>query len=360
MKIAVILGTRPEMIKMWSTLCQLRERRLQYLLIHTNQHYSANMNDLFFQSLHLPAPHYNLEVGSDTQGKQIALMIKRIGEILSEERPDVVMVAGDTNTVLGGTLAASKLAIKVAHVEAGLRSFDCTMPEETNRIIADHTADYLFAPTRIQEQNLRYEGVSPEKIHVVGNSIADAVKEYFPLIQGQKYLSKYSLEKQEYFLVTVHRAENTDNCDKLQQLLESLGGVCSRYGRPLFYPVHPRMKKRIKEFNLPIPSGLILTDPLDYLEFLQLLHNAKIVLTDSGGVQEEASILKVPCITLRNNTERPETVQIGANIIAGTKLLPILNAIEMMIKSKREWNHPFGEGDTGKKMIDIIHRDFLS
>ena len=362
MKIAVIIGTRPEMIKMWSIIRLLQERGINYLLIHTGQHYSANMKDVFFHSLHLPKPHYNLNVGSDTQGRQIALMLRRIGEMLAKEKPELVMIQGDTNTVLAGALAASKLAlkldIKVAHVEAGLRSFDCTMPEETGRIIADHASDYLFAPTNIQKQNLLYEGVSPEKIYVVGNSIADAVKEHLHLIQGGEYLHKHSLQKQNYFLVTMHRVENTDNCDKLKQLLDSLGKVYEQYKLPLFYPVHPRMKKRIKEFNLPLPPGLTLTDPLDYLEFLQLLHNAKAVLTDSGGVQEEASILRVPCITLRNNTERPETVQIGANIVAGTKPLSILQAIELMLSRKREWNHPFGEGDTGKKIMDVIQKDF--
>ncbi len=358
MKIAVILGTRPEMIKMWSIIRQLQVRRMNYLLVHTNQHYSENMNDIFFQSLHLPTPHYNLNVVADTQGKQISLMTRKVGDILSLEKPDLIMIEGDTNTVLGATLAASKLRIKIAHVEAGLRSFDCTMPEESNRIIADHASDYLFAPTQIQEQNLLSEGISQERIHVVGNSIADAVREHLPQIQNEEHLSRHALQKRGYFLVTVHRAENTDNYDRLQQLLESLGKVYDRYRLPLIYPIHPRTKKRIKEFDLPLPPGLVLTDPLGYLEFLQLLYNARVALTDSGGVQEEASILQVPCITLRNNTERPETVQIGANIIVGTKTIPILTAMEMMINGKREWKHPFGDGDTGEKIVTIIQKDF--
>ncbi len=358
MKLAVVLGTRPEVIKMWSIICQLQERRIEHFIIHTNQHYSANMSDFFFQSLGLPQPRYNLQIGSDTQGKQIASMLRGTEKVLWKEKPDCIFIAGDTNTVLGGALAASKLGIKIAHVEAGLRSFDCTMPEETNRILADHTSDYLFVPTSIQEQNLLYEGIPREKIHIVGNSISDAVKGHLPKIQGEQHLSPHSLQKQGYFLVTVHRPENTDNREKLQQLLKSLERVHQKYGHPLLYPLHPRAKRKIKEFNLPIPPGLILTAPLDYFEFLQLLQNAKIVLTDSGGVQEEAAILRVPCVTLRNNTERPETVRIGANIIAGTKPQQVLKSIKAMLGRKREWENPFGDGTTGKKIVEIIQKDF--
>ena len=360
MKIAIILGTRPEIIKMWSIIHQLHEQKSDYLIIHTNQHYSSNMNEVFFQSLRLPLPHHNLHVGSDTQGKQIALMLTKIKEILVKEKPDCVMVAGDTNTVLGGALAASQLGIKIAHVEAGLRSFDSTMPEEINRILTDHLSDYLFAPTKTQEKHLLYEEVSPQKIHIVGNSVADAVLGHLKDVKKIDYLPKHSLRKQEYFLITIHRAENTDNKERLQKLLKSLEKVYQKYGEILFYPIHPRTKKRIAEFKLKVPKGVILSDPLDYFEFLQLIENAKVVLTDSGGVQEEACILKTPCLTLRDNTERPETVEVGANIIAGTKPAKILSSIKLMMESKRNWISPFGNGDTGKKIIDIIQKDFNS
>lgn len=352
MKIAIILGTRPEIIKMSPVIRECERRGFEYYILHTGQHYSYEMDRIFFEQLQLPAAKYNLDVGSGLHGEQTGKMLAGIEQILLKDTPDVVLVQGDTNTVLAGALAAAKLHIKVGHVEAGLRSFDRTMPEEINRIMADHISDYLFAPTATSQQHLLAEGIPQEKIFVTGNTVVDAVYQHLDISKHTASpLKDMGLQEKGYFLTTVHRAENTDSKTRLSAILDGLRQVCAEFSLPLIFPAHPRTVKMIHEFGLQIPEGVRIIDPVGYLEFLQLESSARLILTDSGGLQEEACILGVPCVTLRDNTERPETVDVGANIIAGKN---IIAGVKQMMQAGNEWENPYGEGDAGKIMINEL------
>lgn len=354
MKISIILGTRPEIIKMSPIIRECENQHLDYYILHTGQHYSFEMDKVFFNELKLPLPKYNLDVGSGPHGKQTAKMLDGIENILLENNPDVILVQGDTNTVLAGSLAASKLKIKIGHVEAGLRSFDKNMPEEINRIITDHISDYLFAPTEKSKQYLQAEGINEDKIYITGNTVVDAVYQNLEISKENKnLLYEIGVEEKEYFLVTIHREENTDNQNRLTKILQELEILYNKYKLPVIFPAHPRTIKMIYEFNLKIPSGIKIIDPVGYLDFLQLEIGAKLILTDSGGIQEEACILGVPCITLRNNTERPETIEVGANIIAGIND-NILELTNKMLCSSTEWINPFGDGKSSKKILSIL------
>jgi UDP-N-acetylglucosamine 2-epimerase (non-hydrolysing) len=271
--------------------------------------------------------------------------------VLQKERPDIVLVQGDTNSALAGALAASKLGIKVAHVEAGLRSYDRTMPEEVNRILADHCSDYLFAPTEVSKANLLKEGIDENKIFVVGNTIVDAISKNFALENCDgKILDLLDLAAKNYSLVTVHRQENVDNKERFCNVMCGLEKIWKEFGIPVVYPVHPRSRKQMKAFDL-CTDGVTLVDPIDFLNFLELMNNAKLVLTDSGGVQEESCVIGVPCVTLRDNTERPETVEVGANILAGTNPDKIVECAKTMSSIKHRWQNPFGDGTTGKRIV---------
>lgn len=354
MKIAIILGTRPEIIKMSPIIRECEKQRIDYYILHTGQHYSYEMDQIFFKQLQLPRAKYNLDVGSGKHGEQTGKMLARIEDILIKVTPDIVFVQGDTNTVLAGALAASKLQIKIGHVEAGLRSFDRTMPEETNRIIADHISDFLFSPTETSKRHLINEGISPEKIFVTGNTVVDAVYQNLKISKdGTNVLEKLGLEENKYFVATVHRAENVDNEERLRKILNGFLQLNMEFGLPIIFPAHPRTLKMIKEFGLRIPKITRVIEPLGYLEFMQLESRAKLILTDSGGVQEEACILKVPCITLRDNTERPETVDVGANLIAGSGEM-IIEGARKMIESDCEWENPYGNGNAAELTIQSV------
>jgi len=355
MKVSVILGTRPEIIKMAPVTRELERQELDFFILHTGQHYSHNLDSVFFQELELPQPKYNLEVGSGTHAEETGKMLIGIEKILLEEKPDVVLAEGDTNSVLAGTLAAAKLHIKVGHVEAGLRSYDRSMPEEINRVLADHIADYLFAPTEKAKRILLSEGVLKEKVFVTGNTIVDAVYQHLELARRKsQILKKLGLKEREYFLVTAHRQENVDIRDRLEGILEGLGLVYQKFHLPLIYPIHPRASRRIQEFGLGIPPGLKLIEPIGFLDFLGLEANAALILTDSGGVQEESCILKVPCITLRDNTERPETLEVGGNTLAGANPGAILSSAGKMLPAERNWPNPFGDGQAGVRIVEAI------
>lgn len=355
MKIAIVLGTRPEIIKLSSTVDELQKRGVDFFIIHTNQHYSQEMDSIFFKELGLPQPKYNLGIGSASHGEQTGKMLIAIEKVLDSENPDVVIVQGDTNTVVAGALAAAKLHIAVAHVEAGLRSYDRNMPEEINRVIADHCADYLFAPTKGAAKILKREGIESEKIFVTGNTIVDALNLHSKIVdENKELLGKNNVMPGGYFLVTCHRQENVDSKEKFSNILKALDDICKEYNISAIYPIHPRAKKMIAEYNLQVPSGVKVIDPVGYLDFLFLEKNAKIILTDSGGVQEEACILKVPCVTLRENTERPETVEAGGNVLAGTNPKDILKAVSYMLLVPRRWNNPFGDGHSGERIVNIL------
>jgi UDP-N-acetylglucosamine 2-epimerase (non-hydrolysing) len=348
-KIAIVLGTRPEIIKMSPIIHRLKH--MDYFILHTGQHYSYNMDKIFFEQLDLCIPKYNIDAGSGMHGEQTGKMLIGIEKILLDEQPDIVLVEGDTNSVLAGALAASKIGIKIGHVEAGLRSYDRTMPEEINRILTDHCSDYLFSPTEESKQILLKEGIQKEKIFVTGNTIVDAV------YQNLKYFDKAkkadSIKFDEYFLVTIHRQENVDNIDKFNNILIGLKKIKNHFQIPIIYPIHPRSKEMLKKFNISV-DWIEVIDPVDYLNFLYLESNAKLILTDSGGVQEESCILKVPCITLRDNTERPETLTVGSNILSGTDPEKIAQCATEMLTRKNGWNNPFGDGNSSSRIVDIL------
>ena len=355
MKISIILGTRPEIIKMAPIIRECEKIGLNYFTLHTGQHYSYNLDKVFFRELELSAPKHNLDVGSGTHAEEIGKMLIGIEKVLMEENPDFVLVEGDTNTVLAGVLAASKLHIKVGHVEAGLRSRDRNMPEEINRILADHCSDYLFAPTERAKENLLKEGIPPNKIFVTGNTIVDAVYQHLKISERKVEILNYlDLERGKYFLVTAHRQENVDIKERLKGIFNGFKLLYYNFNIPIIYPIHPRTMKRLREFGLKVPEGVELIEPVGFLEFLQLEANAKLILTDSGGIQEESCILKVPCVTLRDNTERPETLDVGSNVLAGVNHNQILKSVELMINRKRNWRNPFGDGKASEKIIKTI------
>jgi len=352
--IAIILGTRPEIIKMSPVIRACEKQNLDYCIIHTGQHYSYEMDRVFFEELELPQPEYNLDVGSGTHAEQTSKIMIGVERVLKNVKPDIILVEGDTNTVMAGALAAAKLHIKVGHVEAGLRSYDRRMPEEINRIVADHVSDYLFAPTEKAKQNLLREGVEENKIFVTGNTIVDAVYQNLEIAKRKvNVLKDLGLKPKEYFLVTAHRQENVDVKERLKGILKGLELIHEEFSMPVIFPIHPRTRKRIREFGLSL-DGVTVNDPLGFLEFLQLEANARLVLTDSGGVQEETCILGVPCVTLRDNTERPETLEVGSNIIVGTKREKILEGVKLMFNKENSWENPFGDGRAGERIIEIL------
>ena len=357
MMIAIILGTRPEIIKLSPVIRECQERHLNYFILHSGQHYSYELDSIFFKELELPSAKYNLDIGSGTHAEQTGNMLIGIERVLLQEKPDVVLVQGDTNTALAGALAAAKLHIKVGHVEAGLRSYDRNMPEEINRILSDHLSDYLFVPTEKARNILIGENIPEKNISLTGNTIVDAVYQNLEIAQGRnRLISELGLHTRGYFLVTTHRPENVDVVDRLRGILEGLSMVYREFHIPLLYPIHPRTQKRIDEFQLAIPEGMKIIQPTGFLDFLIMEANAKVVLTDSGGVQEETCILKVPCVTLRDNTERPETLEVGSNVLAGTNPQRILDSVAMSVLKERNWSNPFGDGKAATRIVGLIRK----
>lgn len=355
MKICIVLGTRPEIVKMSPVIKECQKKCIDFFVVHTGQHYSFNMDRVFFNELELPEPEYHLDVGSASHGKQTGRMIEKIEEILVTDPCDVTLVQGDTNTVLAGSIATSKINCRLGHVEAGLRSYDRSMPEEINRIVSDHISDYLFAPTLVSRKNLLDEGLPDGKIFVVGNTVVDAVYQNLKLSKKKKsgLWKELGLREGEYFLVTAHRAENVDNPERFRKILKALDMVSKRHETDVVYPIHPRSMKNIKKFGLT-SNHISYIDPLGYLEFLQLLSGARLVLTDSGGIQEEACILNVPCVTLRDNTERPETLEVGSNLLAGVEPKSILSCVQEMLTMTNSWSNPYGKGDSSIKIIGVL------
>ena len=353
--LAFILGTRPEIIKLAPLIRECDERGESYTLIHTGQHYSDSLDAVFFDQLELPTPDHQLGVGSASHGEQTGEMLTEIERVLQKEEPNVAFVQGDTNSVLAGAIAASKLDCKLAHVEAGLRSFDREMPEETNRVIADHVSDYLFAPTEQCRHYLLEEGRPDEKIYVTGNTVVDALYQNREFAHEKSdVLSELGLTDVPYFLMTAHRAENVDDAVRFQDMLTGVAAAADEHDVPVVYPIHPRPRNRIEEFELDVPDLIRLLEPQEYLDFLRLEAEAELVLTDSGGVQEEACIFRVPCVTLRDSTERPETIDVGANRLSGTDPDSIQAATQSMLAKPAEWENPFGDGTAAQQMLDVI------
>lgn len=360
-KVAVLIGTRPGIIKMSPLVHELKRRNANHIVIHSGQHYSEEMDKRIMQDVGLNKPDYHIRRHDSwiTHAQQTAYMLTAIEEILLNERPDVLLVCGDANTNLAGALAARKIHVKVGHVESGLRSFDWRMPEEHNRVIIDHISDYLFAPTNESKRYLLEDGVKG-KIFVVGNTIVDATLKYAETAKKERSPQVKELTGgKPYTLVTLHREENVDHKEILENIIDALAEIGQINENPIIFPMHPRTRKMVKEFGLMdklLEIKLIrLVEPMTYLDFLAFLANAGLVMTDSGGLQEESCILKVPCITLRKSTERQETVKIGANQVAGTKKKKIVEKFKKVWRGRDKignWKNPYGDGNTSHRIID--------
>ncbi|MDN7025428.1 UDP-N-acetylglucosamine 2-epimerase (non-hydrolyzing) [Methanoculleus sp. FWC-SCC1] len=352
MKIVSVVGARPQFVKCAPVSRDLR-RRHDEVLVHTGQHYDHGMSAVFFAELAIPKPDYNLAVGSGSHGRQTGAMLAAIEDVLIKEEPDLVLVYGDTNSTLAGSLAAAKLHIPAAHVEAGLRSFDRTMPEEINRVVSDHVADLLFCPTGTAVANLRSEGVTAG-VHLVGDVMLDALLYNRTIAEERsQILETLDLAAGGYCVATVHRQSNTDDRRALTRLVDAFAALAE----PLVFPVHPRTVKFLREFNLydrlASASHVRLIEPLGYLDMLQVLAHARLVLTDSGGVQKEAYMLEVPCITLRENTEWVETVEDGWNTLVGTDTAAIIAAASEFAPAGGQ-RAVFGDGNASRKIAEII------
>jgi UDP-N-acetylglucosamine 2-epimerase (non-hydrolysing) len=356
--LAFIVGSRPEIVKMAPVIRECQRHGIAHLIIHTGQHYSYELDRVFFEELELRDPNYVLGAGSGTNAEQIGKILVGVETALLKEQPDVVLVEGDTNSVFAAAFAATTLHIEVGHVEAGLRSRDAFMREEINRILTDHISDFLFAPTAGAKRNLLSEGISANKISVTGNTIVDAVRQNLKIAKERvSILKELDVEGRNYFLATAHRQENVDSKLRLQGILNGLKRLHDEYDAPIIFPMHPRTKRRVAEFNLAL-DGIASTSPMGFLEFLVLEANADLIITDSGGVQEEACILKVPCITVRDNTERPETLAVHSNVVVGTAPDRIVDGARTMLSKSRNWRNPFGDGDAAQRIVAILSNAF--
>lgn len=357
MKIAVVLGTRPEIIKLAPAVWALERYAVPYALIHTGQHYSYEMDRLFFDALDLPEPTLNLKAGEAgaRHGAQTGLMLQRLEQAFVELGIDRAMVHGDTNSTLAGALTAAKLNLPIAHVEAGLRSYDRSMPEEVNRVVTDHISTHLFAPTAQAAANLAAEGIRTG-VEVTGNTIVDTVFRLRGRFEAGQELARLGLKAKEYLFLTLHRQENTDDPGRLREILRGLHLAAAQTGLPLVFSLHYRTKERLAAAGLmgqleAIPRLRVLHPPVGLFESLELQYHALVVLTDSGGLQEESCILGTPCVTIRENTERPETLAIGSNVLAGYSAEGIAAAVGQMAGRQPNWQNPFGDGLAGQRCV---------
>lgn len=351
--VVTIVGARPQFIKVLP-LANDMQKVFDSKVIHTGQHYDYEMSQIFFSQLDIPEPDCNLNIGSGTHGVQTAEMIKRTEQALKKYKPALVLVFGDTNSTLAGALAAAKMNIPVAHVEAGMRSFRRSMPEEVNRVVSDHVSSVLLCSTENARKNLKKEGLK-DRAFVTGDIMYDALKKVLPLCrENGKMLERLGLEKKKYHLLTLHRDYNTDNKKGLAFLLKKLGQLNEK----IVFPVHPRTRKAIKSFGLwdvlKKQKNIMVLEPLGYVDFLTLQKNAKTILTDSGGVQKEAYLLKVPCITLRDETEWVETLKSNANILAGRYGSRLKKAVRRSGRGRRWDKDIFGNGNASKKILKIL------
>jgi len=351
LKIASIVGARPQFIKAAPVSREIRQHH-EEILIHTGQHYDENMSDVFFEILDIPRPNYNLGVGSGSHGRQTADMMRGLEDVLEKERPDLVLVYGDTNSTLAGALVAAKMGMPLGHVEAGLRSFNREMPEEVNRVVADHLSSLLFAPTETAVSNLTREGIT-RGVHLVGDVMYDVALQSAQSARSRDTVARLGLTRGEYILVTLHRPQNVDRKETLSSIVEALVNA----GRPVVFPVHPRTRKNLAAFGLwdRLTAKVKAIEPVDYLDFIALLMASAKVVTDSGGVQKEAYFFGVPCVTLRDETEWMETMEDGWNALVGSETEDILHAIRNFnpegTKSKS-----FGDGHAAEKIARILDK----
>lgn len=346
MKIATIVGARPQFIKASVVSRAIEEHRkdLQEVLIHTGQHYDGNMSDVFFDEMDIPKPDYHLGIGGGSHGQNTGRMIEQIESVLNRETPNLVLVYGDTDSTLAGALAAVKMHITVAHVEAGLRSFNRRMPEEINRVLTDHMSNILFTPTDTATANLDREGISGEKVRQVGDVMYDATIYYSQSEKTYDVLDQHGLESNGYILATIHRAENTDDESRLKSILEGFSNAPA----PVVWPIHPRARKQIEVFGLELPECVVPLEPVGYLEMLELEKHSRLIATDSGGVQKEAFFHGVPCVTLREETEWVELVEQGWNrLIHPSDLSSVEEALRGFKLPDKKSNSLFGDGNAG-------------
>ncbi len=352
MHILHVVGARPNLMKVAPVLGALRQySNIKQTLIHTGQHYDANMSDVFFQQLEIPVPDVNLGVGSGTHARQTAEIMTRLEPIVLERKPDMVLVYGDVNSTVAAALVCSKLLIHVGHVEAGLRSFDRAMPEEINRLLTDQLANLLFTPSQDGDQNLQREGIPAGKVHLVGNVMIDSLVRLLPVAMKEKLNGL----PDRYVLVTLHRPANVDDDGVLKVILGYLLELNTQV--KVVFPVHPRTRQRIADFGIDV-SKLDLWEPLPYVQFLSLERRATAVVTDSGGIQEETTYLKVPCLTLRNNTERPVTVTMGTNILIGQDGAKLRAELAKILDGKQKEGTipPLWDGHAGQRIAEVLNK----
>lgn len=354
MRVLHVVGARPNFMKVAPVRAAFAKRKsVQQILVHTGQHYDAFMSDVFFQQLGIPEPDFNLGVGSGSHARQTAEIMMRMEGVILDTKPDILLVYGDVNSTVAAALVCSKLLIPIGHVEAGLRSFDRTMPEEINRVLTDRVADHLFTPSIDGDENLIREGVSPEKIHLVGNVMIDTLMRLLPHAVPPRFSEK------RYALATLHRPSNVDDPAELAKILGALNEIAAEID--IVFPVHPRTRQMLRELTVIKPApGLQLVDPLGYLEFLGLQREAFFVITDSGGIQEETTYLRVPCLTVRENTERPVTVTEGSNILVGRDMNKLKAEAKKILsgKAKSGTVPPLWDGKAGERIAEILTADF--
>ena len=357
--IYVVAGARPNFMKIAPLIKEFQKEKINFKLIHTGQHYDYNMSNVFFDDLGIPEPDVHLNVGSASHAVQTANIMIEFEKIIIKEKPSLVIVVGDVNSTIACALVAKKLRVKVAHVEAGLRSFDMKMPEEINRLLTDQISDFLFTTEKSAELNLKREGIGADKIFFVGNIMIDTLITNLEKAKKLNLLDKYNLKKNDYALITLHRPSNVDTKENLEKMLNILNFLQEKV--KVFFPIHPRTKKNLEKFDLEKnikDLNIVLSNPIGYLEFLNLMTNSKLILTDSGGIQEEASYLKIPILTAREGTERPITVDEGTNTIIGNDLLKAKKYIEEIIynKYKQGQNIEKWDGQTAERIVRIIKK----
>ena len=358
-KVISVVGARPNFVKIAPILSELkRYKNINSILVHTDQHYDFEMSQSFFQDLKIPKPNYNLGVGSGSHAWQTAKIMEKIEKIFLKERPDLIIVVGDVNSTLAAALVAVKLYIPIAHIEAGLRSFDMLMPEEINRILTDRISDYFFVTEKSAIKNLVIEGINRKKIYLVGNVMIDTLLKLKSKNKKLKTFSKLKLKKKDYAILTIHRPENINNRKTFNDLIKVIEEIQKKI--KIIWPIHPRAKKQLGEFNffnrVKKMENLLLIKPLGYTEMLFLNSQAKFILTDSGGLQEESTILNIPCLTLRKNTERPVTVEVGTNIIVGVDRNKILKEVNNILSGKfKKGKQPkYWDGKTSQRIVRIL------
>ncbi|HJW20045.1 MAG TPA: UDP-N-acetylglucosamine 2-epimerase (non-hydrolyzing) [Candidatus Nitrosotalea sp.] len=352
MKIMSIFGTRPEIIRL-SRIFSLLDTNFNHIMVNTSQNYTYELNSVFFDELEIRKPDYDLKIRTGKYGPEVSDIITKSEEVLQKEKPDILLILGDTNSGLAAIPAAHH-GIKIAHLESGMRSYDFRMPEEKNRIIIDHLSSLLLPYTTYSRENLIRENIHPSKIYVVGNPIIDVINYFTPKIDSSKIMEKMNLESNSYFLVTAHRSENVDNPETLEKIFTSLQAIGKRFKKRVIYPIHPRTLSKLK--NRKVPSNIELIKPLGFFDFSKLEKNAFCLITDSGTVPEEALYFKRPCVTIRESTERPEYIEEGANILAGLDPKNIEEAVKLitLYKVDRVWNKSLGDGKTALRVANIL------